>query len=152
MAVIIPASDLNNATNKYLEHTNQLNDYNEINNLNDHLLSSNNLEIERLKSINNNIRSKLMKAKQSYLLTDYSIHELSIYNNLLLFTILLTCVIILVVSTSKSKAAVMWISGAICILYLIVIIVVLSSNVKRRKYAWNQWYWESVEKKKSEYI
>lgn len=131
----------------FMEKTNILNDYNEIGNINDHLLATNTTEASRLQTISNQLRSKLMKAKQVYLLTDYSVNEYTMYNNLLILTIFFACIFVMITATVTSRTLVIWISIVLCLVYLIIVMVVLSSNVKRRKYAWNQWYWNSAEKK-----
>jgi hypothetical protein len=134
---------LETSQNKYLDITSKLNDYNEIHNLNEHLLTSNTLEIQRLNTINNQLKSQLMKAKQNYLLTDYAIHEYSVANNFLGFTIILVCVMLFFVAkaTAAQKNMILIISSVIGVIYLFILILILNSNIKRRKYAWAQWYW-----------
>ena len=144
----ISPDNLNSSKIEFLDITTKLNDYNEINSLNDHLLTSNTQELERLQTFNNQVKTKLMKAKQSYLLTDYGIHEYRLNNNLLLFSTFMVCIAVLIVTSIKSKTAAIWACVGLAVFYLIVIMMILSSNVKRRKYAWNQWYWDPAVSKK----
>ena len=134
----------------YLNITSKLNDYNEIYNLNNHLLMSNELETNRLNTINNQLKSQLMKTKQNYLLTDYAISEYKVTNNLLGFTIILVCVMILFVAKAKKeqKNLVLIICSIIGVIYLFILIIILNSTRRRRKYAWSQWYWSPMVVKK----
>ena len=148
----IAEDTLNSSKSDYLNITHKLNDYNEINNLNQHLLDSNTIELNHLTLLNNQIITKLMKMKQDYMLTDYAIQESSMYSNILAFTIIVVCLTIFFVArtSNEDKAAInilIWICVAIGIIYLIILIIILRSNIKRRKYAWSQWYWNPVEQK-----
>ena len=139
---------LNTSQIKYLDVTHKLNDYNEIYNLNQHLLDNNSQEFERLNTFNNQLKNKLMKAKQSYMLMDYGIHEYEMYNNLLVFTIVVASIALFVVSKTpvEQKNKLIWGCGIIGVVYLIIMMVALSSKPSRRKYAWSQWYWSPVKK------
>ncbi len=141
---------LETSQNDYLNITSKLNDYNEIYNLNNHLLVSNEMETKRLDSINNQLKSQLMKTKQNYLLTDYAINEYRVTNNLLGFTIILVCLMILFVAKAKKeqKNLILIICSVIGIIYLFILIIILSTNNRRRKYAWYQWYWSPITTKK----
>ena len=144
----ISSDNLTSSRVQFMDITTKLNDYNEINSLNDHLLTSNTQELERLQTFNNQVKTKLMKAKQSYLLTDYGINEYRLNNNLLLFSMFVFCILVLMVTSIQSKAGAIWACVIISVIYLIIIMMILSSNVKRRKYAWNQWYWDPADNKK----
>jgi len=136
-------------TNKiqYLNNTHKLNDYNEIDNLNSNLLSANKVEIQRLTVFNDQLKTKVMRYKKDYMLTDYSIHEMSMYNNILSFTIIVVCFLIFCVVQFKSKKTMIWISVIVGIIYLIVVMLILKSNANRRANSWSQWYWAPVVKK-----
>ncbi len=131
---------------KYLDSTNKLNNYNEIYNLNNHLLSTHNQELDSLVTANNQIKTKLMKMKQDYLLQEYAIHEYNMYSNILSFSILIACVAIFFVAraTVENQRKLIYICGGLAVFYLIVVFIVLASNINRRKYAWNQWYWNPM--------
>jgi uncharacterized ubiquitin-like protein YukD len=139
--------DLNSYKIQYIDTTHKLNDYNEINNLNQHLLSTNTAELSRLQTMNNQVKTKVLKMKQDYLLTDYGINEYSLYNNLLAFTVIMTCFTLFFVANVQDKKMLIWICVGLGLFYLVVVMLVLSSNSKRRKYAWNQWYWNPMQKK-----
>lgn len=144
----IPPEELKNSKIKYLDITNKLNDYNEIYNLNQHLIDSNDLEIIKLKKYNDTIVTKLMKMKQDYMLTDYSINEYELYSKILSFTIICVCILLFFIAKLNDKATLIKIAGIVGIVYLIILMFILSSNQNRRKYAWSQWYWKPAEKKK----
>lgn len=146
---IDPLAEIQQHREKYIKDTHYFNDYNEIYNLNTHLLDANTLEQQKLYRVNEQIKTKLMKMKQDYMLTDHSIHELSMYSNILAFTILAVCVLLTFVSkaTAESKNTLIMICAIIGILYLIIVIVILKSNSNRRSYSWGQWYWSPMKQK-----
>lgn len=141
-------TDVNSARIKYLDITTKLNDYNEIENLNKHMISANDQELGKLRAFNNQLKTKLLKAKQSYMLMDYGIHEYEMINNILGFTIIMVCLALFIVSkTSKeNKKMLVWICMGLALFYLVVVLVVLKQNSSRRTYAWSQWYWSPVKK------
>jgi len=144
--VYISETDIITNKIKYLDNTHKFNDYNEIDNLNTNLLSANTIEVQRLSLFNDQLKTKVMKYKQDYMLTDYSIHEISMYNNILAFTIIVVCFLIFCV-VKTSRKAMIWISVIVGIIYLIVIMIILKSNANRRSSSWSQWYWSPVIKK-----
>jgi len=144
--VYISESDIITNTIQYLDNTHKFNDYNEIDNLNTNLLSTNNIEVQRLTVFNDQLKTKVMKYKQNYMLTDYAIHEISMYNNILAFTIIVVCLLIFCV-VKVSRTTMIWISVIVGIIYLIVIMIILKSNANRRSSSWSQWYWSPVIKK-----
>lgn len=145
--VYISESDIITNKIQYLDNTHKFNDYNEIDNLNTNLLSTNNIEVQRLTVFNDQLKTKVMKYKQNYMLTDYSIHEISMYNNILAFTIIIVCLLIFCVVKVTTKKAMIWISVIVGIIYLIAIMIILKSNANRRSSSWSQWYWSPVIKK-----
>jgi hypothetical protein len=143
----IPSDILDNNKNQFLDITNKLNDYNEIDNLNNHLLSANNSELSKLTTFNNQIKTKLMKMKQDYMLMDYSIYEMNMYSNIVIFTIIVMCFLFFIVAKIESRKILITICTITGIFYLIVLIIMLKKSVNRRKYSWNQWYFSPVIKK-----
>lgn len=129
---------------KYLDTTHKLNDYNEIYNLNQHLLDVNTLEEDKLVGFNNQIVTKLMKMKQNYLLTDYAINEFSMYSNILAFTIIIVAFMLVFVAKSTSTDFMIKVCIGFGIFYLLVLMIILKSNANRRKYAWTQYYWDPI--------
>lgn len=144
--VYISESDIITNKIQYLDNTHKFNDYNEIDNLNTNLLSTNNVEVQRLTIFNDQLKTKVMRYKQNYMLTDYAIHEITMYNNILAFTIIVTCLLIFCVA-QFSRTTMIWISVIVGIIYLIVVMVILKSNANRRANSWSQWYWAPVVKK-----
>lgn len=144
----IDDTNLNSARIKYLDITTKLNDYNEIENLNKHMNSANDQELNKLRSFNNQLKTKLLKAKQSYMLMDYGIHEYNMINNILGFTIIMVCLALFIVSRTakENKKILVWICMGLALFYLMVVLVVLKSNSSRRTYAWSQWYWSPMKK------
>lgn len=130
----------------FLDMTHKLNDWNEMQNVNNHLKRNNEIEIHRLTAMNNQVKTKVMKMKQDYLLSDFAIHELSLYINTMMFTIIVVSVALIFVARAKGYQSVLWILIGLGIFYLIVLIFILKSNVNRRKYAWDQWYWAPIKK------
>jgi hypothetical protein len=145
----IPSDILDNGKNQFLDITNKLNDYNEIDNLNNHLLSANNSELSKLTTYNNQLKTKLMKMKQDYMLMDYSIYEMNMYNNIIIFTIVVMCFLFFIVAKidPDSRKLLIIICTLTGLFYLIVLIIMLTKSVNRRKYSWNQWYFSPVIKK-----
>lgn len=144
----IDDTNLNSARIKYLDITTKLNDYNEIENLNKHMNSANDQELSKLRTFNNQLKTKLLKAKQAYMLMDYGIHEYDMINNILGFTIIMICLALFIVSRTakENKKMLVWICMGLALFYLIVVLVVLKSNSSRRTYAWSQWYWSPMKK------
>lgn len=138
------------ARDKYLDYSHKLNDYNEISNLNDHLLTVNNVEEAKLQTFNDSISSKVLKLKQEYLLKESAIQELNLLTNILYFSMFLAAVIIFLFSFYHSNPNNLNISkllisiAIIIILYLIVILIVILRNKNRKKQVWNQYYWNSM--------
>lgn len=132
----------------YLDLTHQLNDYNEINNLNEYLLSMNNIEFDQLTTYNDVIRSKLLKLKQQYMLTDTSNYDYKMKTNITLYTIIVTAILLSAVAQFSLKK----ISGKmltfIClfvgIIYCIVTLYIIYKNINRRKYDWNTYYFDPI--------
>lgn len=143
----IPSDILDNNKNQFLDITNKLNDYNEIDNLNNHLLSVNNTELSKLTTYNNQLKTKLMKMKQDYMLMDYSIYEMNMYNNIIIFTIIVMCFLFFIVAKTENIKLLITICTITGLFYLIVLIIMLKKSVNRRKYSWNQWYFSPVIKK-----
>lgn len=135
---------------KYLDLTHKLNDYNEIYNVNSYIQENNNMELDRLNSSNNTIKTRILRMKQEYLLNDQSIKEFNFRKNILYFTIVIICIILsivaLYVQDKINIKLTMIASGSISIIYLFILIFVINVNVNRRSYAYNQYYWNQIQK------
>jgi hypothetical protein len=144
-------NSLNNERISYLDLTHQLNNYNEIYNLNFYLKNMNTLELDKMTKVNQNIRAKVLRMKQEYMLMDYGIHEHKMRANILYTTLVVVSVIFIIVAFyvkgSMDKNTVIMISVVLGVLYLIIMLFILSANSKRRKYAWDQYYWSEMKKK-----
>lgn len=140
---------------KYLDLTHQLNNYNEIYNMNKYVSNVNNGELTRLSSFNENIKSKVLKLKQDYMLYDVSMKTTSFWTGILYFTIVMTCLVFFAIAFHSrevpegaftiSKTIVIIIICALAAIYIVIVIFSLSGYVKRRKYFYDQYYWKSME-------
>lgn len=136
---------------KYLDLTHQLNNYNEIYNVNFYLKNMNTLEFDRLDKANKNIKAKILKMKQEYMLQDYGVHENKMRANIMYTTLIITSIIFIVCTLFyegklEQNFAIMICIG-IMIVYFAIVIFILMANSKRRKYAWEQYYWNEFKKK-----
>lgn len=150
IATIRTLLDTNKA--KYLDLTHQLNNYNEIYNVNFYLNNMNSLEEERLRTTNENIKAKILKMKQEYMLMDYGVHENKMRSRIMYTTIIVSSVIFILFTmfyTDKfelSQGTVVMASCAILVVYFLLVLFILKANAKRRKYAWDQYYWQAMKK------
>jgi magnesium-transporting ATPase (P-type) len=136
---------------QYLDLTHQLNNYNEIYNVNFYLKNMNSLEYERLERANENLKAKVLKMKQEYMLLDYSRHESNMRANIMYTTLLVACIIFILCALFyqekiQKNVMIMIITG-LAVIYFAIIIFILMANSKRRKYAWDQYYWNEMKKK-----
>jgi RsiW-degrading membrane proteinase PrsW (M82 family) len=131
---------------QYLDKTHKLNDYNEIWNLNQHLIDVNTVEERKLNEFNDMIVTKLMKMKQQYMLTDYAINETAMYTKVMMFTIIIAAFLLVIVSKTQPEGKKQLISICVgaAVFYLIVLMFILKSSANRRSYSWSQWYWDPV--------
>lgn len=81
---------------QYLDLTHQLNNYNEIYNVNFYLKNMNSLEYERLERANENLKAKVLKMKQEYMLLDYGKHENNMRANIMYTTLIVASIIFIV--------------------------------------------------------
>jgi hypothetical protein len=152
MAVNISAVESTLATNKdsYMDLTHQLNNYNEIYNVNFYLNNLNNIELERLKTFESNIKAKVLKMKQEYLLTDFGINEYRLRSNIIYLGLVIMAIVFIIVSFYSSgslKGGIAFtIAFVIILVYLLISIFVVAANAKRRRYAWEQYYWREMKK------
>ena len=130
--------------NNYLKLTDTMNNYNEINNLNNYLGGMNSTEKQQLSAYSNIIRSKILKLKQEYLLNDYGINEYKMRTLIINFSIVAVSATLIFVSlfrdgkiTGKKLG---YISLGIAISYLIIVLSIVLSNRNRRKYDWSTYY------------
>lgn len=131
---------------KYLDYTHKLNDYNEIANLNRYVSDATSADKERLNGVSNNMRIRVLKLKQEYLLYEHG-NNLYIFRiRLLLFTIIcISLILFLIAMYSEDKLGATITIIACCIILgicLSVIIIAVILNKKRRSYAYDQYYWE----------
>ena len=143
-------NELTTNKNKYLDLTHKLNDYNEIDNLNRILLTISDIEKTKLSDMDNNVRSRLLKMKQEYLLKEASIQKYNFIVNMLYFTIVVFSFIFFAlaafVQNMIQKGVTIAISIVLSVLYLFVVLVAVRVNANRRSSAWNQFYWQKVKK------
>lgn len=144
------ADELTTNKNKYLDLTHKLNDYNEIDNLNNILLTVTNVEKMKLTDMDNNVRSRLLKLKQEYLLKEASIQKYNFVINMLYFTTVMFSAVFFAlaafVQDMIGKGVTIAIVIALSVVYLIVVLVAVRINANRRSSAWNQFYWQKIKK------
>lgn len=136
----------------YLDLTHQLNNYNEIYNVNFYLKNMNTIEQDRLAAINQNVKSKVLRMKQDYMMMEYGVHEYRMRSNIMYATIVVTAIVFIIwgmvirVPPALSQSSAVMYSLVIGVLYMALVIFLLMSNAKRRRYAWNQYYWADMKK------
>jgi hypothetical protein len=147
------------ASNKaiYFDLTNQLNNYNEIYNMNKYVSDVNKSELSKISSFNDSLNTQNLKLKQQYLLKDYAINNRKFWINIMLFTIIMSgialCIIAFYSINSDIPNFFLTLNltiGAIIvigIIYLLTILILLSTNLIRRKYSWDQYYWKTMAQK-----
>lgn len=137
---------------KYLDLTHKLNDYNEIYSVNSYLQGATNLELTRLRKTNNMLKSRILKMKQQYMMYDHDVDEYMFRLNILYFTAAIVAVVLMIASLFMqgyvTPKLAMIISGGLIIIYLIIVLFTVKANAERRKYAYDQFYWKPVDKKK----
>lgn len=137
---------------KYLDLTHKLNDYNEIYSVNSYLQGATNLELTRLRNTNNMLKSRILKMKQQYMMYDHDVDEYMFRLNILYFTAAIVAVVLMIASLFMqgyvTPKLAMIISGGLIIIYLIIVLFTVKANAERRKYAYDQFYWKPVDKKK----
>jgi undecaprenyl pyrophosphate phosphatase UppP len=111
----------------------------------------NSLEYERLERANENLKAKVLKMKQEYMLLDYGKHENNMRANIMYTTLLIASIIFILCALFyqeriKKNVMIMIIVG-LAVIYFGIIIFILMANSKRRKYAWDQYYWQEMKKK-----
>jgi hypothetical protein len=140
---------------QYLDLTHQLNNYNEIYNMNKYVSNVNSSEMQRLAGFNENLKSKVLKLKQDYMLYDVSMKKFHFWTNILYFTIVMTCLVFFAIAFHTkgapeggftiSKTIVIIIICGLALFYIAVVIFSLSAYVRRRKQFYNQFYWKPME-------
>jgi len=138
--------------NKYLDYTHRLNDYNEIYNLNHYLSDSTQMDLDRLNSINETLKTRVLRMKQEYLMYEFGLNQYTFRVNLLYFLIIcLSIVLFSVTMFSEQRMPLMTtiiIASVVLLVCLIVVLWAVIANKSRRSYAYNQYYWQEVASKK----
>lgn len=143
--------DFTTVRDKYLDYTHRLNDYNEISNINDYLLKSNTIEESRLKAMSDMLSTKVLKMKQEYMASENGIHEYRLRINILYLSIVISCAALVAAAyfsmQKLSKNMLFVVSATLLVIYLVLVLIIIAMNKNRRKYAWNQYYWDPMKKK-----
>jgi ABC-type multidrug transport system fused ATPase/permease subunit len=130
--------------------THQMNNFNEIYNLNVYLKNSSTQDIERLQSTNETLKSRVIKAKQEYVLQDRMIHFMGLKNGLMYYTLVITCIILLVVGFFlKEMLAInmmVIIVTVIIVIFIVSVVFITKSHSDRRNIIWDQYYWKPMKK------
>lgn len=137
----------------FLNNTHQLNNYNEIYSMNKHVDGIQNIERQKLEGVNENIKTRIMKLKQEYMLIDYKRNALIMKSRVMIFSsvIIALCFILAALFLMEIiNQTVMFVTIVVlCIIYLFVVIMIIKSNSHRRYYSWSQYYWAEMKKRNS---
>ncbi len=144
---------INQSKRDYIHLTHQLNNYNEIYNLNKYLDKVQNVEMNTLDTMGNRVKSQSLKLRQEYMLKEFGVNEYIMRNNLMYFTLIVVCVIVAICSliakqNIKTQTGIL-IIGGLSLVWAFIMYAVIKINSNRRKYAWNQFYWMSMDKRGS---
>lgn len=144
-------TEMKKEQSNFLDLTHQLYNYNTMYNLNDHLLKIHDREIKELTSAENKVKSISLKSRQKYFMLDYGANDYAMRSNLLYFTIVVVGVIIMLCASFANNKMqivkfVLLVIG-ILIIWCIVVLLVVKYNSNRRRLAWNQFYWRSMNTK-----
>lgn len=141
---------------KYLDQTNQLNNYNEIYNMNQYVSNINKSELDKITSFNESLKTKVLTLKQNYLLKDFAVYNYAFWTNAMYFSIIMSGIAIAIIafynknsslaSPPLSKTMTIIIIMILSIIYIIGMIIALGVKANRRKYAWNQFYFKQQNK------
>jgi undecaprenyl pyrophosphate phosphatase UppP len=133
---------------KYLDLTHKLNDYNEIYSVNTYLKGNNTVELDRLNAIDNALRAKLMKSKQEYMLREHDIRQNRFRTNVIYFTALVVSVIIMIVALFMLDRINQYLAVGLAVgfllLYFIIMLFVMKAQADRKKYSYDQYYWDGA--------
>lgn len=135
---------------KYIDNTNQLNNFNEIHNMNTHVSNINKSEIDRINSYSKTLDTRILQLKQDYLLKEYKVNNYQFWYNVMYFTIVMSGIALAIIAfyltnpEAISFTIVLVILGVLSVLYLIVLLSVLSLKIIRKNNSWNQFYWKSI--------
>ena len=131
---------------EYLDYTHKLNDYNEIRNLNTYITSATSADYERLSGVSNNLRTRVLKLKQEYLMYEHNTSLYTFRTRILYFVAVCLSILFFVIAMlSEGKI------GAILAMILVFTIILSCTlivvffvivNKKRRNYAYDQYYWK----------
>ena len=135
---------------EYLDITHKLNDYNEIYNVNKHISKATTEEMSKLKEINDNLKVRILKLKQEYLLYENGLHTYRFRCNIMYFTFIIVSALILLIGYYfENKINNMWtfiIFTSTCITYLVMVLIFIKNNSNRRSYAYHQFYWKNMDR------
>lgn len=144
------AEEMNTEILKFKNTTHQMNNFNEIYNLNVYLKNSSTQDIERLHSSNETLKSRVIKAKQEYVLQDRMINFMGLKNGLMYYTLVITCIILLVVGfflkEMFSMNIMIIIVTVIIAIFIVSVVFITKSHSDRRNIIWDQYYWKPMKK------
>lgn len=143
-------TDLDPSTRNYVDMTNQLSNYNEMYNVNVYLQRMHRVELDKLNVMNDRVKTAAAKGKQEYLLAEYGIHEYTVRNNIMYLTLIVVGVIIALCSMfaagQMSQKFTIIVICVISLIYAIIVVITFKVMSNRRKYAWDQYYWNPIKK------
>jgi transcriptional antiterminator Rof (Rho-off) len=141
-------SNFQNITNEYLENTHQYNNYNEIANMNEYIKNSQVGEQMRMQAMNENLKSRVLKVKQEYMILDYQKNATKLRSNIMMFSSVMIALIFIVASVFMlgfiGRPLMFVIVGILTAVFLFVTIIFVKANSRRRTSSWNQYYWSEI--------
>ena len=133
---------------KYLDLTHKLNDYNEIYNVNTYVKDTNALQLERFNATNNNLRTRLLRMKQEYMLKEHDISEYRFRTNIIYFTFIIISFVLIIATMfmldKMSGTIAMVVSISVLLVYLIILMFVMKAQANRKKNSYNQYYFSQA--------
>ena len=134
----------------FLDNTHQLNNYNEIYNMNKYVEGIQNMEVKRKQDMNENLKSRIMKLKQEYMLIEYKRNALKMKANIMLFSSIIIALCFMCVSLflmeKLNKTLTIIIVSVLIVFYIFMVIIIVKSNSHRRFNSWTQYYWSDMKK------
>lgn len=144
-------SNFQNITNEYLENTHQYNNYNEIANVNQYMKNSQVSEQQRMQAMNENLKSRVLKVKQEYMILDYQKNATKLRSNIMMFSSVMIALIFVVAGIFMlgfiGRTLMFIIVAILTAIFLFITIVFVKANSSRRTSSWNQYYWSEIKSK-----
>lgn len=138
-------ASIENEKQIFKDLTHQLNNYNEIFNLNIYLKNTGFEERERLTKTNETLKSRIMKFKQEFVLSDRMKAYMTLKNNLMYYSIIVVSLLLVIVGAFLkdmiSVSMLGTITGVVSVVFILSVILIVLNNADRKNMSWDQYYW-----------